>query len=265
MSSMIQMPRPCVAEDEIVIARLDGQIAHGDRGKTASFELRPGFAAIDRNKQTELGPEEQQVRLNQIFLDDVRISAHTLELLRRHERSPGLAEIGGAKHVRRVVAKGVAIESGVSRARLEIARLHPADPRILRHARDVADDVGPGLAAVARDLDIAVIGADPDDRLIFRRFADRVDRGVHFRRRIVDGDAARLLLLLLLGIVRAQVRRDAIPASALDPASGREIARRYRSSLSRSARARSACSSSTAAFPCSWASAGCRAPHACGD
>ena len=46
-------------EDKIVIARMNRQVAHGDGRETAAFELRPGFAAIDGNKQTELGPEEQ--------------------------------------------------------------------------------------------------------------------------------------------------------------------------------------------------------------
>src|SRR5204862_4776778 len=36
-------------------------------------------------------------------------------------------------------------------------------------------------------------------------------RGVHFRGGVVDSDATRLFLLLLLGVVRGQIRRDAIP------------------------------------------------------
>ena len=78
-----------------------------------------------------------------------------------------------------------------------------------------ADDVRPVLAAVARDLDVAVVGADPDHVRVLRRFADRIDRRVHLGRRVVDGDAAGFLLLLLLRIVRGQIRRDAIPAVAV--------------------------------------------------
>src|SRR5207302_2331045 len=47
------------------------------------------------------------------------------------------------------------------------------------------------------------------------RFADGINRGVHFRRRIVHGHAAGLLLLLLLGIVHGQVGRDALPRLAV--------------------------------------------------
>jgi hypothetical protein len=36
------------------------------------------------------------------------------------------------------------------------------------------------------NLQIAVICPNPDERFVLRRFADRVDGGVHFRRGIVD-------------------------------------------------------------------------------
>ena len=103
------------------------------------------------------------------------------------------------------------IEGGIGSATVKIAGLHPAYPGILGQARDVAGNVAPSLSSIAGHLQVAVIGANPDDRLIFRRFADRINRGVHFCRRVVDSDAAGLLLLLLLGVVRGQIRRDAIP------------------------------------------------------
>ena len=40
---------------------------------------------------------------------------------------------------------------------------------------------------------------------------NRVNRGVHFGRRIVDRDAAGFFLLLLFGIVGRQVGRNAVP------------------------------------------------------
>src|SRR5205085_3301938 len=85
------------------------------------------------------------------------------------------------------------------------------DPGVLRQAADVPDDVRPRFAAVARDLEVAVVRAGPDEVRVFRRLADRVDGRVHLRRRVVHGDAARLLLLLLFGVVRRQVGRDALP------------------------------------------------------
>ena len=80
---------------------------------------------------------------------------------------------------------------------------------------NIADDIGPRLAAVASELEVAVIGADPDQRLILGRFADRVNRRVHFRRGIVHRNAARLLLLLFFRIVGGQIGRNALPGLAV--------------------------------------------------
>ena len=85
---------------------------------------------------------------------------------------------------------------------------------------NVGDDIGPGLAAIARDLHVAIVGAHPDHLPVLRRFGDRVDRGVHLGGGVVHRDAARFFLLLLLGIVGGQVRRDAFPRSGRDRASG---------------------------------------------
>jgi hypothetical protein len=70
------------------------------------------------------------------------------------------------------------------------------------------------LAAVARDLHVAVVGAGPDHLRIERRLADHADGRVLLGGRVVDGDAARLLLLLPLRIVGGQVGRDPLPGVA---------------------------------------------------
>jgi len=107
------------------------------------------------------------------------------------------------------------IERGVGRAGVEVARLHPIHPGILRQPGDIAGDVGPSLASIASELNVAVIRADPNESLLLGRFADGINRGMHFRRRIVHGDAAGLFLLLLLRIIRGEVRRDAFPVLAV--------------------------------------------------
>src|SRR4029077_7496431 len=88
---------------------------------------------------------------------------------------------------------------------------NPGNPRSLRKIWDVADNVAPGLAAVARELDVSVIGSYPDCLTVTRGLTDRINRGVHLRIRVVHRDATGLLLLLLLGIVGGEVRRDAVP------------------------------------------------------
>src|SRR4029077_356333 len=81
-----------------------------------------------------------------------------------------------------------------------------------RQAMHVRDEVLPVLSAVAGELQVAIVGADPDESCRAWRLADREDGGVHLGDGIVDRDTAGLLLLLLLRVVRGQVRRDALPA-----------------------------------------------------
>ena len=56
-------------------------------------------------------------------------------------------------------------------------------------------------------MQVAIVGADPDRLGILGRFGDGIDRRVHFRRRIVDGHPAALLLLLLFRIIGGQGQR----------------------------------------------------------
>ena len=65
-------------QHEIVVARLNGEIAHRHRGQLASLELRPVRAAIDRDPQPEFGAEKQQPRIDAVLLDDVGVTTHAL-------------------------------------------------------------------------------------------------------------------------------------------------------------------------------------------
>ena len=45
-------------KDEVILAWLDRKIAHSDRRKAAAFELRPGFATVNGDKQAKLSAEK---------------------------------------------------------------------------------------------------------------------------------------------------------------------------------------------------------------
>ena len=68
-----------------------------------------------------------------------------------------------------------------------VPRLDVRDPGMSGDALDVVGNIRPGSAAVARDLDVAVIGAHPDHLFVPWRFIDGVDRAVVFSGRIIDG------------------------------------------------------------------------------
>src|SRR5271165_4938155 len=130
---------------------------------------------------------------------------------RPDDRSPRLAVILGLVDVGTYVAEVMQVEGGVECPLVEVARFQGGYPGGFRQSMNVAHDVGPGLTAIARELQVAVVRANPDDVRVFRRFADRVDRGVHLGHRVVNGDTARLLLRLLPRIVGREIRRDPLP------------------------------------------------------
>src|ERR1700723_496243 len=130
------------------------------------------------------------------------------------EGGPGDAEIGGLVNVSVHVTGLVSIEGDVGRAGLMVAGFDAAHQCVERNARNIADEILPSFPAVAGELQIAVIGSNPDDFRIARRLADGVDGAVILCARIVDGDAAGLLLLLLLWIVGGEIGRDSFPGFA---------------------------------------------------
>src|SRR4029453_9748326 len=138
------------AENQIVIPRVNRQVANGNGRKMVALKLRPAFSAINRNPESKLRADEKKIWLHQIFFNDVRESTNALRVLSTDERRPGLTEIICLENVRRHVAKSMPIESGVRRAGIKVAGLHPVHPRVLRQPRNVPDNVRPGFAAITR-------------------------------------------------------------------------------------------------------------------
>src|SRR5215467_4788306 len=137
-------------ENQIIVSRMNRQVANGNGRKMVALELRPVFSAINRNPESEFRADKKKVGLDQILFDYMRVSTNTLRILSSDERRPGLTEISGLVNIRRHVAKSMPIKSGVSRSWIEVAGLHPVHPRVFRQPGNVADDVGPCLTAIAR-------------------------------------------------------------------------------------------------------------------
>ena len=125
---------PVRRDHQIVIARVNDQVAHRDVGQFAALVLRP---LACRHRAKSRGPcsvpTNSSSRLTKVLSDDVRVTAHRT-VLRRNQRRPRLAEVRGLVHVRAHVAERVQVESGVGRARFEMARVYVRDPRVLRQA-----------------------------------------------------------------------------------------------------------------------------------
>ena len=92
----------------------------------------------------------------------MRVSAHELGFFRGDKRRPRVAVVSRFENIRRHVAKRMPIKSGVSGCGVEVACLHPTDPRIFRKVGNVAHHISPGFSAITGKLKIAIICACPD-------------------------------------------------------------------------------------------------------
>src|SRR4030095_2559347 len=101
-------------------ARLNCQIPNRNCGKMVAFELRPVFSAINRDPKSKLCPDKEQIRLDQIFLDRMSVSANAFGVLGVHKRRPSLSVIGRFENIRRHVAKSMSIKRRISGAGVEV-------------------------------------------------------------------------------------------------------------------------------------------------
>ena len=170
MSSMIQMLRPCVPT-----------IRSCSRGWTMMSSMRTvgrpvvkrfhSFPPIERDVDRVFRAEEQEALVARILGDHVDVAIGQVARNRR----PRFAEIARDEHVRLHVVGAMAVERHVTGPGVEMRRLDARDVRLLRHARHPIDDVLPRAAAVAADLQVAVVGAHPQDARHDGRLADRHD------------------------------------------------------------------------------------------
>src|SRR6476660_2802167 len=109
-------PTAMRGENQIVVPRVNRQVANGNGRKMVALELRPACSAINRNPESKLRANEKKIGLDQIFCNHVRVSTNALRILSSNKRRPGLTEISGLESVRRHVAKSMPIEGGVGRA-----------------------------------------------------------------------------------------------------------------------------------------------------
>src|SRR5207247_7841439 len=80
-------------QNKLVVARLNRQIAYGNGGEMVAFKLRPVFSSVDRDPKSELGAEKKKIRLNQVLLDEVRVTANAFRVLWCNKRRPRLCVI----------------------------------------------------------------------------------------------------------------------------------------------------------------------------
>ena len=197
--------------DQVVVAGVDEQVVDRDRGQVEP-ERRPALAAVAAEEDAELGAQEEQVLGLEVLADDVdRLAVGDAG----RDRGPGLAVVRRLEDVDVEVVGAVAVEGHIAGALVEVGGLDPAAPQPGRHALDGRPDVGPGHAAVAGQLDVAVVRPDPDQAGGQGRLGDGDDRAVRLGAGDVGGHAAgRLGRGVLALVVGRQVGADDHPMIA---------------------------------------------------
>ena len=192
------------AQHQVVV--LDDQVVHGDR-RQVELERLPGLALVGREDDAALGSGVEHPLLLRIFPDDVErdvLGKRAGEERERLSVVPRPVQVG--VHV--VEHMGVGDHEG--HRGVERRGLDHLDRGPLGKAGQVVGDVGPGLARVASQVHPSVVGADPDQPLLLRRFGHGRDRAVVFGARVISRDRPARPLLPPL-VVAGQVGADRRP------------------------------------------------------
>ena len=138
---------------------------------------------------------------------------HRHEFSRRQpgiDLGPRLAEVAGAQHVRAELILALVVDRDISRGGIERGGVQRADlaPWRERARRDLA----PAFAAIAGELDQAVIGAYPDHLCRQGRGGDAENHAIAAGRG--GGDCHRFLTIRGTCALARQVRTDNLPVRA---------------------------------------------------
>src|ERR1700733_839283 len=126
---------PVGGKHEVRGLGVNDKIANGDVGKVAALVLGPSNASIVADPETKLSAEEEQVGIDRVLFDNVRVPAHAARL--SIELLPCLTVVDGFEEVRLRVAAHVGIEGGVGGSFVVAACLYPGNDGRAADARDV--------------------------------------------------------------------------------------------------------------------------------
>src|SRR5690348_694362 len=162
-------------EDQIIVARLDFDVVHGN-GREIVFQSGPIGAAVPGDPQAKFGSGKEQVGIARMLAKDVNASGGIGDAVANG--FPGFAVIGGRENVNVVIVGAVSVEGGEGGAFGCFGSHNAAYIGSFGHAGGLRYNVLPGFSAVARDLQVAVVGADPEHVGGERRFAQSGDRRI---------------------------------------------------------------------------------------
>ena len=198
--------RPSVRRDDQV-APVDRDVAHR-AARQVELQRLPAPAVVERHVDADLGAGEQQAPSHRILADRACVCGRRNT---RNDFRPRLAVVRRLEQVGREVVLLVAVGGEIGDGGVEVGGLeqtHAGEP-----AQGLGGDVVPRRAAVARQVDHAVVRSGPQHACLHGGFGEGEDRAVPLRAGHVTGDRSAHRAEGG-GIVNGQVGADRLPAGA---------------------------------------------------
>ena len=154
-ADIVENPETAAVRAHYQVVVVHHQIA--DRsGRHVQAQRLPIVAIVEADEDGQFGGGEQQALAHRVFADRIDRAVGQAA----HRLCPRGAAIVGAIDVRLQVVQAKAIDSGVRRVVVEVRSVE------LRHltpgSHGLRGDVFPRLAAIAREVDQAIVGARPE-------------------------------------------------------------------------------------------------------
>ena len=163
---VVHHPERAAVRRENDVAVLEREIMHG-HDRQIELQLLPTAAVVEREPDAALRAGDEQTGALVIFAHDAR----ELGLIDAGvDARPCFAKILRLPDQRSVVVELIAVRGDVRDAGAEVRRVDARDARVLLHVR--RSNSAPRLPAIARERNLAVIRAGPQDIGIQRRFLD---------------------------------------------------------------------------------------------
>src|SRR5579864_2022043 len=197
-------------QHQVAEALLHGDAVDRGVGQAARQRL-PAPAVVERDVEAVLGAQVEEAAPRRVLAQGMDVGERAARDA-VDDRRPGAAVVPGLEDERIAVVDLVQVDGDVGGAGLVARRLDGAHRPPGRQAVEVRGHVGPGLAAVLGELQLAVVGPGPDEARLQPRLGDREDDAGVLDADVVGGEAAGDLLARL--VVQGEVGADHLPGGA---------------------------------------------------
>jgi len=131
------------------------------------LQRHPLLTGVERDIERAAGAGEKQITAVGIFSQRAHI-ARGADIDAADDEFPAMPEVRSLEDVGLGIADETEVHGDIRRRRVEMRRLYAGDGSQRRQAVQVLRDIGPITAAIARQPDLPIVRARPDEPLLGR-------------------------------------------------------------------------------------------------